>query len=33
MNLTSNYKSFLDDDVTPERRYTAIETFNYRYEA
>ncbi len=27
----SNYKAFLDDDVTAERRYTAIETFNYRY--
>ncbi len=23
-------KLFLNDDVTPERRYTAIETFNYR---
>ncbi len=22
---------FLNDDVTAERRYTAIETFNYRY--
>ena len=27
----SNYKAFLDDDVTAGRRYTAIETFNYRY--
>jgi len=26
----SNYKAFLDDDVTAERRYTAIEMFNYR---
>jgi len=24
----SNYKAFLDDDVTAERRYTAIEMFN-----
>ena len=26
----SNYKAFLDDDVTAERRYSPIETFNYR---
>ncbi len=26
----SNYKAFLDDDVTAERRYAAIEKFNYR---
>jgi hypothetical protein len=30
MNLTSNHKAFLDDDVTAERRYTAIETLNNR---
>jgi len=26
----SNYKAFLDDDLIAERRYTAIEMFNYR---
>ncbi len=26
----SNYKAFVDDDVTAERRYAAIEKFNYR---
>ncbi len=26
----SNYKAFLDDDVTAERRYAAIEMFNIR---
>ena len=27
----SNYKAFLDDDVTAGRRYAAIETFIYRW--
>ncbi len=26
----SNYKAFLDDDVSAGRQYTAFETFNYR---
>ena len=28
-----NPKIFLCGDITPERRYTAIETFDYRYVA
>ncbi len=29
----SNYIAFLDDDVTAERRYAAIEPSNHRYVA